>query len=50
LEALNAKLDKIISLLEPKKVEEKKAVEEVVKEVKAPKAKKTVKKSAPVKE
>lgn len=51
LEALNAKLDKIISLLEPKKVEEKKAVEEV-KEVVASKVEKVAKKAtkkAPVK-
>lgn len=50
LEALNTKLDKIISLLEnksaePKKVEEKKTIEEV-KEVVAPKVKKVTKKAS----
>jgi CxxC-x17-CxxC domain-containing protein len=50
LDAVNAKLDRILAILEPKKVEEKKVVEEVVKEEKDPKAKKTVKKSTPVKE
>jgi len=55
LDAINAKLDKILAILEPKKVEAvipNLVVEEVkeLKEKKAPKAKKTVKKSAPVKE
>jgi CxxC-x17-CxxC domain-containing protein len=47
-DALNAKLEKIISLLEPKKIE---AVmpDLVVEEVKAPKAKKVVKKAASTK-
>jgi CxxC-x17-CxxC domain-containing protein len=55
-DALNAKLDKIISLLEPQKVKETSIemvipnpVAEEVKEVKAPKAKKVAKKSAPTK-
>ncbi len=51
LEALNVKLDRIISLLEPKKVEAVMpdlVVEEIkeAKEEKAPKAKKTVKKAS----
>lgn len=45
-DALNAKLERIISLLEPKKVE---AEVVIVPEEKAPKAKKTVKKSASAK-
>jgi CxxC-x17-CxxC domain-containing protein len=55
-DALNAKLDKIIGLLEPKKVKSASIetvipspVTEEVKEVKAPKAKKVAKKSAPTK-
>lgn len=49
LEALNTKLDRIIGLLEPKKVEVKKADPETgsgLKEVVAPKAKKVVKKAS----
>jgi len=52
LGAINAKLDKIITLLEPKKIEAvmPDLIVKEVKEVKAPKVKKVIKKSASTKE